>query len=347
MRDSYEERHYEDNGKAWNRLSWGDGGHKPDELFPTCLGKSEDAQRFEAVNGRTEAEFLQGLLGFTEEPHSYKATPYRWKQSNPRKTDIYRAEQSRRSDYVTISMDDPYIIPRDIDKDEYVEAYSALAYANKLGCALNASLTICWEMLGVDTKNSSRDKAEFYELLIHPLRSWLKDKCEFYWLYSNEYSQRSGFHTHYLFHVPQEHAESFKVYIAKRIRKINKNSHFNQASFKLRLDKRMDLQKQWIRFQYLCKGINSNQWMRHITSGEKIYIEDLIRFRYENPGNNHAMRRIAHSQNLNKKARLASSFESLLEQSILDINVLYPCGKIRPQEKTDGEVWENLKQLNL
>ena len=37
MLDSYEEDHYEDNGKAWDRLSWGDGGHKPGERFPTYL----------------------------------------------------------------------------------------------------------------------------------------------------------------------------------------------------------------------------------------------------------------------------------------------------------------------
>ncbi len=118
MLDSYEEGHHEDNGKAWDRLSWGDGGHKPGERFPTYIGNSEEALRFKALNGNSEAEFLQGLLGFTEEPHSYKATPYRWKRSNPKKTDIYRAETLRRSDYVTISLDDPFALSRDIDKEE-------------------------------------------------------------------------------------------------------------------------------------------------------------------------------------------------------------------------------------
>ena len=83
MQDSHEEGHNEDSGKAWDRLSWGDGGHKPGERFPTYLGNSEEAQRFKALNGSSEAEFLRGLLGFTEEPHSYKATPYRWKRFNP------------------------------------------------------------------------------------------------------------------------------------------------------------------------------------------------------------------------------------------------------------------------
>ena len=109
----------------------------------------------------------------------------------------------------------------------------------------------------------------------------------------------------------------------------------------------MDLYKQWMRFQYLCKGINRNQYLKHITTGEKVYIEDLIRFRYENPGNNHAMRRIAHSQNLNKKVRQASSFKSALEKSILDINVLYPRRKFRQQEKTEAENLALLKNLQL
>lgn len=347
MPDSYQEGHYEDNGKAWKRLSWGDGGHKPGDRLPTYLGNSEEAQRFKALNGSSETEYLHGLLGFTEEPHSYKANPYRWKRFNKKKADIYRAEQLRRSDYVTISIDDPFAIPRDIDKDEFLEAYSAVAYANELGYVLNVSLTICWEMLGVTPKNSSRDKSELHELIIHPLRDWIKHKSDFCWLYSNERSARAGFHTHYLLHIPQEHADSFKNYIAKRIKKINKNSHFNLASFELKFDKGMDMRKQWIRFQYLCKGINRNQWMKHITSGEKVYIEDLISFRYENPGNNHAMRRIAHSQNLNKRARRASSFESVLEKSILDINVLYAHGKVRPKEKTEAEALERLKHLNL
>ena len=347
MLDSYEEGHHEDNGKAWDRLSWGDGGHKPGERFPTYIGNSEEALRFKALNGNSEAEFLQGLLGFTEEPHSYKATPYRWKRSNPKKTDIYRAETLRRSDYVTISLDDPFALSRDIDKEELTETYSAVAYANKLGYVLNVSLTICWEMLGVKPKISSRDESGLHELVIHPLRDWLKHKSNFYWLYSNEYSERSGFHTHYLFHVPKEHADSLKSYIAKRIKKINRNPQFNTASFKLRFDKGMDPYKQWMRFQYLCKGINRNQYLKHITTGEKVYIEDLIRFRYENPGNNHAMRRIAYSQNLNKKVRQASSFKSALEKSILDINVLYPRRKFRQQEKTEAENLALLKNLQL
>ena len=140
MQDSHEEGHNEDSGKAWDRLSWGDGGHKPGERFPTYLGNSEEAQRFKALNGSSEAEFLQGLLGFNEEPHSYKATPYRWKRSNPKKMDIYRAEALRRSDYVTISMDDPFAISRNIDKDEFKEAYSAAAYANELGYVLNVNV---------------------------------------------------------------------------------------------------------------------------------------------------------------------------------------------------------------
>ena len=109
----------------------------------------------------------------------------------------------------------------------------------------------------------------------------------------------------------------------------------------------MDPYKQWIRFQYLCKGINKNQYMKHITTGEKVYIEDLIRFRYENPGNNHAMRRIAYSQNLNKKVRQASSFNSALEKLILDINVLYPRRKLRQQEKTEAENLALLRNLQL
>ena len=109
----------------------------------------------------------------------------------------------------------------------------------------------------------------------------------------------------------------------------------------------MDPYKQWMRFQYLCKGINRNQYMEHITTGEKVYIEDLICFRYENPGNNHAMRRIAYSQNLNKKVRQASSFKSALEKSILDINVLYPRRKFRQKEKTEAENLALLKNLQL
>ena len=168
MPDSYEEGYHEDNGKAWDRLSWGDGGHKPGERFPAYLGNSEEAQRFKALNGNSEAEFLHGLLGFAEEPHSYKATPYRWKRFNPKKTDIYLAEKLRRSDYVTISLDDPFALSRDIDKEELTETYSAVAYANKLGYVLNVSLTICWEMLGVKPKNSSRDESGLHELVIHP-----------------------------------------------------------------------------------------------------------------------------------------------------------------------------------
>lgn len=121
------------------------------------------------------------------------------------------------------------------------------------------------------------------------------------------------------------------------MKKINRNPQFSTASFKLRFDKGMDLYKQWMRFQYLCKGINRNQYMEHITTGKRSILEDLIRFRYENPGNNHAMRRIAHSQNLNKKVRQASSFSQCSKDRFWTSMCCTPAGKFaqgrRPRRK--------------
>lgn len=188
MQDSHEEGHNEDSGKAGSPFMGG-WGPQTGRALPHLLRQPRRSSALPRHwNGSSEAEFLQGLLGSTRSRTREASNPLSLEALQPQEDGHipcgYKAGGRTTSPYPWMTR---FAISRNIDKDEFKDAYSAAAYANELGYVLNVSLTICWEMLGVKPKNSSRDESGLHELVIHPLRDWLKHKSNFYWLYSNEY----------------------------------------------------------------------------------------------------------------------------------------------------------------
>lgn len=348
MYDEQDQCNYEGEYRARSLLGRGDGGHRLGEAFPLALGNSYSAKIFWAVNGRNEREHEEALLqDFLRSQPYLDARVHLVKRYLPKKRALYTAENKRVSQITEISIDDPYAIPRDISRDEFIDQYSAVAFANHKGFTLNVHLTICWELLGVMPKRQSREKIEIHNSLLHPLRDWMKNRSQpFFWIYSNEYSKAVGFHTHYLIYVPEHLKAEFNKYIGKRLKIINKHSSFNENSFDIKFDKGMDLFKQWLRFQYLCKGISRYTRISHKNNIDKVYLEDLVKFGYENPGDLWEMRRIAHSVNLNKDARDSHRFKSLMEKGELDVIQLYPKGKVTPDTNREAAPTRSGKPLN-
>ncbi|PVY58377.1 MULTISPECIES: hypothetical protein [unclassified Simplicispira] len=349
MHDDYQsDNSNEGEYEARTRLERGDGGYRPDENFPRGLGSSDAAKIFYAVHGDSKELHDRALMQeFLRTSLYLDARVHQIKRYSPRKKSVYAAENIRMSQITEISIDDPYANPRDISRDEFIDQYSAVAFANHKGFTLNVHLTISWELLGVMPKRQSREKIEIHDSFLHPLRDWMKKRSQpFFWIYSNERSKAVGFHTHYLIHVPEHLATEFNEYITKRLNKINKLPSFNEKSFDIKFDKRMDLFKQWLRFQYLCKGVSRYARISHKNSVDKVYLEDLVKFGYENPGDLREMRRIAHSANLNKDARDSHRFKSLMEKGELDVIQLYPQGKVTPDTNREAASTRSAKPLN-
>ncbi len=325
MRDHHDDETF----RARSILERGDGGYRPGSRYPVISKGSFYDEVFAAAFGRTEKEHNDALRyqaqQFARESSKYALTS---KKLRGDKKQAYREDVLRRSGELEFSMDNKFILPREISATEYKDGHSAIAFLNARGIALNSHITISWELLGIYPKNSKNELSHLHDHLLHPLRNWYKQRgIEFFWLYTNEYSEKSGFHTHLLTHIPPEHSEELIAYIIKRMIKINLAPQFNERAVQVDIDNGMDLFKQWSLFQYICKGINRNHWIEDAHSGQRVYLEEVIWAHYENPGNFHHIKRIAHSQNINRAARQKFNFTSILEQGITNKNWLYPQGK--------------------
>ena len=310
-------------------LERGDGGYRPGDQYPTLSTGSFYDEVFAASFGRSKKEHDEAIeyqaRQFARDSRKYSLT---LKKLRGNKKQAYKEDVMRRSGELEFSIDNKFILPREISAEEFINAYSAVAFTNAKGIALNSHITISSELLGITPKNSKHGLSHLHDQILHPLRNWLKQRgVEFFWLYVNEYSAKSGFHTHLLTHISPEHSEDFATYLLKRAKKINTLPQFNEKSVQVDIDNGMDLFKQWSLFQYICKGINRNHWIEDAHSGERVYLEELIWAHYENPGNFHHRKKIANSQNINKAARQQSNFASLLEQGITNKNCLYSQGK--------------------
>lgn len=338
--------------RARSLLERGDGGYRPGDRYPAISRGSFYDEVFAAAFGRTEKEHDEAMeyqaRTFARDSSKYSLTS---KKLRGDKKQAYKEDVMRRSGELEFTFDNKFILPSEISAEDFVDAYSAIAYLNSKGIALNAHTTVLWEPLGVDPDRFQHDFSYLHDHLLQPLRNWYKQRgIEFFWFYANEISPRAGVHTHLLTHIPQEHSEEFSTYISKRVKKINLLPQFNEKSVRVDINKGMDLFKQWSLFQYLCKGFNREHSIESAHSGEKVNLGELIWAHYENPGDFHLTKRLAHSQNINKATRQKSNFRSYLEQGSTDKNWLYTQGKpTRSLElwQTTSPVFHNTGNFHL
>jgi len=321
--------HDNDTFRARSLLERGDGGYRPENRYPTLSKGSFYDEVFAAAFGRSKKEHDDAMeyqaRQFARDSRKYSLNS---KKLRGDKKQAYKEDVMCQSGELEFTIDNKFILPSHINSEEFVDAYSAIAYLNSKGVAFNSHATVLWESLGVDPNRFQHDFSYLHDHLLHPLRNWYKQRgIEFFWFYANEISPRAGIHTHLLTHIPQEHSEEFATYILKRAKKINRLPQFNEKSVRVDVDKGMDLFKQWSLFQYLCKGFNREHSIESAHSGEKVNLGELIWAHYENPGNFHLTKRLAHSQNINRANRQKSNFRSHLEQGITDKNWLYAQGK--------------------
>lgn len=75
-----------------------------------------------------------------------------------------------------------------------------------------------------------------------------------------------------------------------------------------------------------------------------MFVSDLIRFGYENPGSVGCRRRCGVSRNLDKAARRKAGFESTLEKGYLNVNLLYPDDD---KAKEEADAYAQCAHLNI
>lgn len=259
----------------------------------------------------------------------------------------YKVDSSLSSQAILDSVGRP---SRYISADEFVDLYSAVAFANRCGLILNCHITILWAALGYTDHDEVAG-----ELLgfTRRLRDWCAQRgFETAWIYSHENSPLAGLHTHVLLFVSPRHGKEFRAYA---MWSLNKRSRINPApgtpkavDIKLRQPRTRDvdirrsrcLYVQWMWFEYLCKGLRVTdefvQIRRTPKESEQVYLGDLVRFFPQDPGYIGCSNRVGMSRNLSPSRRArgfineavltrAPNFKSGLEMlnTSVDVRTLY------------------------
>lgn len=326
----------QDDNKVRRLIEQGDMGYRSGDKFPVVSGTTERDQIWRAAMGAT----LEDHLSHEHEMDRLRArnTPkiYGKKARARRKLAKMKRIDARRYEITEVTFNDPDILPRLIKADEFSNLYNGIAYANSKGAVFNVHITINWRDLGYGTGDAV--EASLYKLFIRKYTEWCRDNdIDCIWIYSNESSDWVGLHTHFMTSIHNSWLPDFERYVTKLIGKINRTAAMRPNAFRISVPKRREVQRQWIRFQYLCKGMDQDARLKHANGVDSVYIHDLVRFGYESPGDVTCKKRCGISRNIDKGDRDKAGFTSLMEQGILNVDLLYGNDTLVPEYRPEGD----------
>ncbi len=327
---------HHDDHKVRRLIEQGDMGYRLGDKFPWVSGESEREQIWRASMGSTLEDHLlhEGHCDKLRAYNTPKIFPY--KVIANRKKGKARRIEARRYEITEVTINDPDILPRDIKGDMVSNLYSGIAYANSKGAVFNVHLTINWRDLGCGTGEAV--EASLYNSFIRKYTEWCRhNDIDCIWIYSNEVSDRVGLHTHFMTSIHKSWLPDFERYVTKLIGKINRADTLNPNAFEIAVHKNRLVQRQWIQFQYLCKGVDHNARLKHANGCDSVYVHDLIRFGYESSGDVTSKKRCGISQNIDKGARDKAGFTSLMELGILNVDLLYSNDTLVPLPDSDPD----------
>ncbi len=307
-----------------------------------------------AINGHSYADHLKHMEVIEEKIQRWLVKGHPEKKPLPgRKRGKAERLERRKYEITTVSLMDHDIFPRDISSDDFVEMYSAVAFANAgFGVILNVHVTFNWRALGYNCV--SENEAPLYDEFIRHFTDWCNRRSLLcFWIYSNESSSKAGLHSHFLTSVPLENLREFERWLQKRKVKINRSEVFDRKACFLSKETSWNTDIQWLRFQYLCKGIDNRGVLSRINGSGQIRTAELIAFNYESPGDVACKRRIGLSSHLRKSARREINFMSDLEKGCLNVDLLYSDNEYRgwqqwkESQRSAEDTIKALQQLNL
>jgi hypothetical protein len=214
---------------------------------------------------------------------------------------------------------------RRLNAAQFVNLYSAVAFANTLGLVMNAHVSITWRLLGIH--NHTEAAIILTDRVFKPLRQWYAyqtGRDQFAWLYVHENGQTHGLHTHLMFAIPNDLRPAFRRWLRLRLSDLCRHGSIPKGAYYIAAPPSDRIGRQWRYFQYLTKGLNGSDelpakvgWQSHVCVG------DLIRRPLENPGDVFCKKKCGVSNLIAIKTRQTAGFRSLLEQGVTDVRRMY------------------------
>ncbi|MDO8775121.1 MAG: hypothetical protein Q7K57_41720 [Burkholderiaceae bacterium] len=308
--------------------------------FPVIENSTTAGKIWNAVWGTSREDFERSLAAeAVKRPRifTYKRT------ADNKKSKIARLE-ARKYAITEVTLNDPDILPRNLQYLDLLNLYGAVAYANSMDIVFNVHVTISWRLLG--RESASKAESALSTLFIRQYDQWCRDKgITCYWIYTNEGSEKVGLHTHFMTSIPRHMLSDFREYMSRRMKKINLLEKLNENACKIEVPRYRDPRRlcgQWRQFQYLCKGLDPYAKLRH-EHGDAVVAADLLQWAYESPGDVSCKKRCGLSRNLNEVACKKAGFESAMDKGQLYVDVLYPM--FRP--RTEAEIDADLRLLSI
>jgi hypothetical protein len=214
---------------------------------------------------------------------------------------------------------------RRLTAEQFVDLYSAVAFANLQGHILNAHLTITWRLLGISEHSKAAEA--LLRSVMNPLKEWYRARSNgkpLVWLYVHEDGNTHGFHTHLLLDMPTALIPGFKAWLRKRLRDICTSGRLPGNAYKLVAPPSDPIGRQWRYFQYLMKGIDADAVLQsNVGPVSHVRVAQLIRVPIDNPGDVDCTKKCAVANVIGESARRAAGFCSWLDGRVVDIRRMY------------------------
>ena len=214
---------------------------------------------------------------------------------------------------------------RRLTASQFIDIYSAVAFANSQGYVLNAHITITWGLLDINDDNQAA--AILLHNLLKPLKDWYSNNNrgqKLVWIYVHECGRKHGFHTHLLITLPISLHEAFDKWLDLRFKTIYRGFQLPENTYNITARPDDKIFRQWKYFQYLTKGIyEEEEIMASVGQRSHLRVRDLNWFCIENPGDVKCKKKYGISNLIGKKARQTAGFLSLLDQGVTDVRRIY------------------------
>ncbi len=310
--------------KARSLIERGDYGYHPSKSFPTLRGDGE------------YASIVRATLGQTEEIHTSHLQSMR-RASEARYPEIYttkRGARSKQDRQLPSAPGGTKSAPTHITKEQFIDLYSAVSFANGFGVAMNVHIIIQWGYLGYEDHHEAARALQ--DGFFKPLHGWyaynngarrdkygIKIQHELFWIYSHECSRSGAFHTHILAAIPLEMRKEFRSWVNDRVAALSKTQPPRKGIVRVVSPPSNPIGRQWIFFHYLCKGLDPQASVSIPGYEEPVPLADLIQFHYRSPGHIDCKQQTGMSRNLSRTARKKHEAKSFMEYELFDKRVLY------------------------
>jgi len=229
-----------------------------------------------------------------------------------------------------------------ITVDQFATVYRACEYALLNGYPLSSHVTMNWSAMGITDEASVLDCMSAFTAC---LRDYLARRCvPPLWVYSHEFGQKYGWHTHFALFLPVDVAEArIEVMAWLRNWPVRQFGRRMPKAVRQRVPHQHSAQLHWLLFSYLMKGCDRTtivQSARNSPDGQPIRLPDLIAHQWRDPGTMNFRKRVGCSQALDrgqqahgvparwcacvpKPVSIPGPFRSTFDDGVFDVRRLY------------------------